>query len=71
MSRRFQWLIKLPCTANSLANALSVLSSFSASKACQVIKFANRGSFQTIGLVTDVEPFFRALLSDVDRLEKA
>jgi lysine-ketoglutarate reductase/saccharopine dehydrogenase-like protein (TIGR00300 family) len=36
-----------------------------------VIKLADRGSFQTVGLVTDVEPFFRALLSDVERLEKA
>src|SRR4051812_37543711 len=35
-----------------------------------VIKLADRGSFQTVGLVTDVEPFFRALVSDVDRLEK-
>jgi len=36
-----------------------------------VIKLADRGSFQTVGLVTDVEPFFRALLSEVERLEKA
>jgi lysine-ketoglutarate reductase/saccharopine dehydrogenase-like protein (TIGR00300 family) len=35
-----------------------------------VIKLADRGSFQTVGLVTDVEPFFRALMSDVERLEK-
>jgi len=35
-----------------------------------VIKLADRGSFQTVGLVTDVEPFFRALVSDVERLEK-
>jgi lysine-ketoglutarate reductase/saccharopine dehydrogenase-like protein (TIGR00300 family) len=34
-----------------------------------VIKLADRGSFQTIGLVTDVEPFFRALVSEVERLE--
>ncbi|HMC11204.1 MAG TPA: TIGR00300 family protein [Pirellulaceae bacterium] len=34
-----------------------------------VIKLADRGSFQTVGLVTDVEPFFRALVSDVERLE--
>jgi lysine-ketoglutarate reductase/saccharopine dehydrogenase-like protein (TIGR00300 family) len=33
-----------------------------------VIKLADRGSFQTVGLVTDVEPFFRALVSDVERL---
>ncbi|HEY2413876.1 MAG TPA: TIGR00300 family protein [Pirellulaceae bacterium] len=36
-----------------------------------VIKLADRGSFQTVGLVTDVEPFFRALVSDVERLEKS
>jgi lysine-ketoglutarate reductase/saccharopine dehydrogenase-like protein (TIGR00300 family) len=35
-----------------------------------VIKLADRGSFQTVGLVTDVEPFFRALVNDVERLEK-
>jgi lysine-ketoglutarate reductase/saccharopine dehydrogenase-like protein (TIGR00300 family) len=34
-----------------------------------VIKLADRGSFQTVGLVTDVEPFFRALVNDVERLE--
>lgn len=34
-----------------------------------VIKLADRGSFQTVGLVTDVEPFFRALVAEVDRLE--
>ena len=34
-----------------------------------VIKLADRGSFQTVGLVTDVEPFFRALVSDVEMLE--
>jgi lysine-ketoglutarate reductase/saccharopine dehydrogenase-like protein (TIGR00300 family) len=34
-----------------------------------VIKLSDRGSFQTVGLVTDVEPFFRALVSDVERLE--
>jgi len=33
-----------------------------------VIKLADRGSFQTVGLVTDVEPFFRALVSDVEML---
>jgi len=36
-----------------------------------VIKLADRGSFQTIGLVTDVEPFFRALVNDMERLEKS
>ena len=30
-----------------------------------VIKPADRGSFQTVGLVTDVEPFFRALVYEV------
>ena len=35
-----------------------------------VIKLADRGSFQTVGLVTDVEPFFRALASDVELLEQ-
>ena len=34
-----------------------------------VIKLSDRGSFQTIGLVTDVEPFLRALLAEVRRLE--
>ena len=34
-----------------------------------VIKLNDRGSFQTIGLVTDVEPFLRALLAEVQRLE--
>lgn len=33
-------------------------------------KLADRGSFQTIGLVTDVEPFFRELLHEIDVLEK-
>lgn len=35
-----------------------------------VIKLSDRGSFQTIGLVTDVEPFLRALVNEVRRLEK-
>ncbi|WP_425613745.1 TIGR00300 family protein [Anatilimnocola sp. NA78] len=35
-----------------------------------VIKLGDRGSFQTVGLVTDVEPFFRSLVAEVDRLEK-
>jgi lysine-ketoglutarate reductase/saccharopine dehydrogenase-like protein (TIGR00300 family) len=34
-----------------------------------VIKLSDRGSFQTIGLVTDVEPFLRALVGEVRRLE--
>ena len=33
-----------------------------------VIKLADRGSFQTVGLVTDVEPFFRALVTDAELL---
>lgn len=32
-------------------------------------KLADRGSFQTIGLVTDVEPFFRSLVQEIDRAE--
>jgi lysine-ketoglutarate reductase/saccharopine dehydrogenase-like protein (TIGR00300 family) len=35
-----------------------------------VIKLNDRGSFQTVGLVTDVEPFLRALVSEVKRLEE-
>jgi lysine-ketoglutarate reductase/saccharopine dehydrogenase-like protein (TIGR00300 family) len=34
-----------------------------------VIKLNDRGSFQTIGLVTDVEPFLRALVNEIRRLE--
>lgn len=34
-----------------------------------VIKLNDRGSFQTVGLVTDVEPFLRALVEEVKRLE--
>ncbi len=34
-----------------------------------VIKLSDRGSFQTIGLVTDVEPFLRSLVTEVRRLE--
>lgn len=30
-----------------------------------VIKLSDRGSFQTVGLVTDVEPFLRALVSEL------
>jgi lysine-ketoglutarate reductase/saccharopine dehydrogenase-like protein (TIGR00300 family) len=35
-----------------------------------VIKLNDRGSFQTVGLVTDVEPFLRALVEDLESLEK-
>jgi len=35
-----------------------------------VIKLSDRGSFQTVGLVTDVEPFLRSLLSELRRLEE-
>lgn len=34
-----------------------------------VIKLSDRGSFQTIGIVTDVEPFLRALTQEIDALE--
>jgi len=34
-----------------------------------VIKLSDRGSFQTVGLVTDVEPFLRALVQEVQALE--
>ena len=34
-----------------------------------VIKLSDRGSFQTVGLVTDVEPFLRNLLLELDWLE--
>ncbi len=34
-----------------------------------VIKLNDRGSFQTVGLVTDVEPFLRALVHEVEILE--
>ena len=34
-----------------------------------VIKLNDRGSFQTIGLVTDVEPFLRALVDEVKSLD--
>lgn len=33
-----------------------------------VIKLGDRGSFQTVGLVTDVEPFLRALVQELDLL---
>jgi len=32
-----------------------------------VIKLSDRGSWQTVGLVTDVEPFLRALVADLER----
>lgn len=32
-----------------------------------VTKLADRGSFQTVGLVTDVEPFLRVLVSELER----
>ncbi|MDZ4818101.1 MAG: TIGR00300 family protein [Planctomycetota bacterium] len=34
-----------------------------------VIKLNDRGSFQTVGLVTDVEPFLRSLVQDLKELE--
>jgi hypothetical protein len=34
-----------------------------------VIKLGDRGSFQTVGIVTDVEPFLRALTHEIDALE--
>ena len=36
-----------------------------------VIKLSDRGSFQTVGLVTDVEPFLRALVHELEQLEQA
>jgi hypothetical protein len=36
-----------------------------------VIKLSDRGSFQTTGLVTDVEPFLRALVQEVQALQNA
>ena len=33
-----------------------------------VIKLNDRGSFQTVGLVTDVEPFLRALVAEIERV---
>jgi len=35
-----------------------------------VIKLSDRGSFQTVGIVTDVEPFMRALVQELDVMEK-
>jgi hypothetical protein len=34
-----------------------------------VIKMGDRGSFQTVGLVTDVEPFLRALVRELADIE--
>ncbi|MBW7906862.1 MAG: TIGR00300 family protein [Phycisphaerae bacterium] len=34
-----------------------------------VTKLADRGSFQTVGLVTDVEPFFRSLVREIGAAE--
>lgn len=34
-----------------------------------VIKLSDRGSFQTVGLVTDVEPFLRSLVGELEKLE--
>jgi lysine-ketoglutarate reductase/saccharopine dehydrogenase-like protein (TIGR00300 family) len=36
-----------------------------------VIKLSDRGSWQTVGIVTDVEPFLRAVVQEVETLEKA
>ena len=36
-----------------------------------VIKLNDRGSFQTVGIVTDVEPFLRSLVQELDTLESA
>ena len=35
------------------------------------IKLADRGTFQTVGLVTDVEPFLRVLVEELSALETA
>ncbi|MEM9352080.1 MAG: TIGR00300 family protein [Planctomycetota bacterium] len=35
-----------------------------------VIKLSDRGSFQTVGLVTDVEPFLRAVVNEIEALEQ-
>jgi hypothetical protein len=35
-----------------------------------VIKLSDRGSFQTVGLVTDVEPFLRSLVQEVKAIEE-
>ena len=35
-----------------------------------VIKLTDRGRFQTVGLVTDVEPFLRALVQELQHSQK-
>ena len=35
-----------------------------------VIKLSDRGSFQTLGLVTDVEPFLRVLVDELNILDR-
>jgi lysine-ketoglutarate reductase/saccharopine dehydrogenase-like protein (TIGR00300 family) len=35
-----------------------------------VVKLADRGSYQTIGLVTDVEPFLRILVDELKKLDQ-
>ena len=35
------------------------------------IKLSDRGSFQTVGLVTDVEPFLRSLVAEIELLERS
>jgi lysine-ketoglutarate reductase/saccharopine dehydrogenase-like protein (TIGR00300 family) len=35
-----------------------------------VIKLSDRGSWQTVGLVTDVEPFLRSLTQEINALER-
>jgi hypothetical protein len=35
-----------------------------------VIKLSDRGSFQTAGLVTDVEPFMRVLVDELEAMER-
>ncbi len=34
-----------------------------------VIKLSDRGSLQTVGLVTDVEPFLRGLVTDLNEID--
>jgi hypothetical protein len=36
-----------------------------------VTKLADRGSFQTVGLVTDVEPFLRVLVNELEAMQIA
>jgi len=36
-----------------------------------VIKLNDRGSIQTVGLVTDVEPFLRSLVEDLQAMEES